>query len=114
MRTRNPDIYIEIGEQGWCFAGNLSNWEDNFGYLSNFSDEELIDYIKEWGEFEFNCNESTIHTTFNKTYWENEISKLPINVLKFSLNAWKNGDYKKCSYQPQVLECIQNEITKRS
>ena len=112
MRKRNPDIYIEVGELGSLFAGNISNWENSFGGLTDFNDDEAIEYIKDWAINKYQ-EEFVVFKTFDESFWTNTLSKLPSQILENMKIGWNRGDYTKCSYQPQVLEAIETEINNR-
>ena len=108
---RNPDILIDVYE---LFTGSLMAFEDNFlGTASNFSDEELIQYIKEWAQ-ENGTDLVLVMYKFEPTYWQRVLPALPFKVLSHMRGYYSTDQgFPHPSYKDQILQVLNEEIKVR-
>jgi hypothetical protein len=89
-------------------------FEDSFGYLSDYSDEALISYIKnEWMK-SYPEEVILVMYKFESSYWSKILPVLDTSILFNMKNYYTtNQAFPHPSYVDLILESIDSEIKSR-
>lgn len=108
---RNPDILIHIDDM---FSGSLMAFEESFGYYTEYSDEDLLSYIKSSWMKDNNCELILVMNKFEDTYWSKLIPSLDYQVLIHMKNYYsQNQGFPHPSYVNEIISALNAEIQNR-
>lgn len=110
MRKRNPDILVDVCD---LFSGSLTAFEDIYGYLSDFEDEELVEYIKDWAK-ENGTDLVVVMYKFEEIYWKRILPALSMKVLEHKREYFaSNQGFPHPSYKDLIIQAVNEEIKSR-
>ena len=108
---RNPDIFIDVCE---LFAGSLMAFEDIYGYMSDFSDESLVKYIKDEWAIKHGTDLVIVMYKFEEAYWKRILPIFDLKILNHMRHYYTTDQgFSHPSYKDQILLEINEEIKAR-